>query len=142
MSDQILWFASRGSGVVSLLLSTAVVCLGLGRAITPGDAVASQDVSAPRNLRPREGDRLVFAVVVDEATASQRRTEPRVVNGNDRLERARGIALEVNLAVVVVGEGFEQGHLSFLRSQAGPEPTQNHLALLPKSWMDQITIRK
>jgi nitrite reductase/ring-hydroxylating ferredoxin subunit len=39
----------------------AVVCLGLGRAITPGDAVASQDVSAPRNLRPREGDRLVFA---------------------------------------------------------------------------------
>jgi predicted ferric reductase len=28
MSDQILWFASRGSGVVSLLLSTAVVCLG------------------------------------------------------------------------------------------------------------------
>lgn len=29
MSDQILWFVSRGSGVVSLLLSTAVVCLGL-----------------------------------------------------------------------------------------------------------------
>ncbi|MEA2675777.1 MAG: methionine sulfoxide reductase heme-binding subunit [Chloroflexota bacterium] len=29
MSDQILWFASRGSGVVSLILSTAVVCLGL-----------------------------------------------------------------------------------------------------------------
>jgi sulfoxide reductase heme-binding subunit YedZ len=29
MSDQILWFASRGSGVVSLVLSTAVVCLGL-----------------------------------------------------------------------------------------------------------------
>ncbi|HEX5148337.1 MAG TPA: ferric reductase-like transmembrane domain-containing protein [Candidatus Limnocylindrales bacterium] len=28
MSDQILWFASRGSGIVSLLLSTAVVCLG------------------------------------------------------------------------------------------------------------------
>ena len=28
MSDQILWFASRGSGVVSLLLSTAIVCLG------------------------------------------------------------------------------------------------------------------
>jgi methionine sulfoxide reductase heme-binding subunit len=29
MSDQILWFVARGSGVVSLLLSTAVVCLGL-----------------------------------------------------------------------------------------------------------------
>jgi predicted ferric reductase len=29
MSDQILWFATRGSGVVSLILSTAVVCLGL-----------------------------------------------------------------------------------------------------------------
>lgn len=29
MSDQILWFASRGSGVVSLILATAVVCLGL-----------------------------------------------------------------------------------------------------------------
>lgn len=29
MSDQILWFATRGSGLVSLLLSTAVVCLGL-----------------------------------------------------------------------------------------------------------------
>lgn len=28
MSDQILWFAARGFGVVSLLLSTAVVCLG------------------------------------------------------------------------------------------------------------------
>jgi sulfoxide reductase heme-binding subunit YedZ len=28
VSDQILWFVSRGSGVVSLLLSTAVVCLG------------------------------------------------------------------------------------------------------------------
>ena len=28
MSDQILWFASRGSGVVSLVLATAVVCLG------------------------------------------------------------------------------------------------------------------
>jgi len=26
--DQILWFVSRGSGVVSLLLSTVVVCLG------------------------------------------------------------------------------------------------------------------
>jgi methionine sulfoxide reductase heme-binding subunit len=29
MTDQILWFATRGAGVVSLLLSTAVVCLGL-----------------------------------------------------------------------------------------------------------------
>jgi methionine sulfoxide reductase heme-binding subunit len=29
MSDQILWFATRGSGVVSLVLSTVVVCLGL-----------------------------------------------------------------------------------------------------------------
>ncbi len=29
MSDQILWFASRGSGIVSLVLSTAVVCLGI-----------------------------------------------------------------------------------------------------------------
>jgi len=28
VSDQILWFASRGSGVVSLILATAVVCLG------------------------------------------------------------------------------------------------------------------
>jgi predicted ferric reductase len=28
MPDQILWFASRGSGIVSLLLSTAIVCLG------------------------------------------------------------------------------------------------------------------
>jgi sulfoxide reductase heme-binding subunit YedZ len=28
MSDQVFWFVSRGSGVVSLLLSTAVVCLG------------------------------------------------------------------------------------------------------------------
>ncbi len=28
MPDQILWFAARGFGVVSLLLSTAVVCLG------------------------------------------------------------------------------------------------------------------
>jgi predicted ferric reductase len=29
MSDQILWFASRGSGIVSLVLSTAVVILGI-----------------------------------------------------------------------------------------------------------------
>ena len=29
VSDQIFWFATRGSGVVSLLLSTAVACLGL-----------------------------------------------------------------------------------------------------------------
>lgn len=29
MSEQILWFASRGSGIVSLVLSSAVVCLGL-----------------------------------------------------------------------------------------------------------------
>ncbi len=29
MSDQILWFITRGAGVVTLLLSTAVVCLGL-----------------------------------------------------------------------------------------------------------------
>jgi DMSO/TMAO reductase YedYZ heme-binding membrane subunit len=28
MSDQVLWFATRGFGVVSLVLSTAVVCLG------------------------------------------------------------------------------------------------------------------
>jgi sulfoxide reductase heme-binding subunit YedZ len=29
MNDQLLWFASRGSGVVSLMLMTAVTCLGL-----------------------------------------------------------------------------------------------------------------
>jgi predicted ferric reductase len=29
MFDQSLWFAARGAGIVSLLLSTAVVCLGL-----------------------------------------------------------------------------------------------------------------
>jgi methionine sulfoxide reductase heme-binding subunit len=29
MFDQVLWFAARGAGIVSLLLSTAVVCLGL-----------------------------------------------------------------------------------------------------------------
>jgi sulfoxide reductase heme-binding subunit YedZ len=29
VSDQILWFATRGAGIVSLLMSTAVVCLGL-----------------------------------------------------------------------------------------------------------------
>jgi sulfoxide reductase heme-binding subunit YedZ len=29
MNDQLLWFASRGSGVVSLILLTAVTCLGL-----------------------------------------------------------------------------------------------------------------
>ena len=29
MSDQILWFATRGAGTVSLLLFTAVVCLGI-----------------------------------------------------------------------------------------------------------------
>ena len=29
MTDQILWFATRGAGVVSLLLFTAVTCLGL-----------------------------------------------------------------------------------------------------------------
>ncbi len=29
MTDQILWFATRGAGIVSLLLSTGVVCLGL-----------------------------------------------------------------------------------------------------------------
>ena len=29
MSSQILWFAARGSGVVSLLMFTAVVCFGL-----------------------------------------------------------------------------------------------------------------
>jgi sulfoxide reductase heme-binding subunit YedZ len=28
VSDQVLWFATRGFGIVSLLLSTAVVCLG------------------------------------------------------------------------------------------------------------------
>lgn len=29
MFDQVLWFVARGAGIVSLLLSTAVVCLGL-----------------------------------------------------------------------------------------------------------------
>ncbi len=29
MSDQILWFATRGAGIVSLLLATTVACLGL-----------------------------------------------------------------------------------------------------------------
>lgn len=29
MSDQILWFATRGAGIVSLLLFTAVTCLGI-----------------------------------------------------------------------------------------------------------------
>ena len=29
MFDQVLWFTARGAGIVSLLLSTAVVCLGL-----------------------------------------------------------------------------------------------------------------
>jgi methionine sulfoxide reductase heme-binding subunit len=29
MTDQILWFATRGAGIVSLLLFTAVVCLGV-----------------------------------------------------------------------------------------------------------------
>jgi sulfoxide reductase heme-binding subunit YedZ len=29
MFDQVLWFAARGAGIVSLLLATAVVCLGL-----------------------------------------------------------------------------------------------------------------
>jgi sulfoxide reductase heme-binding subunit YedZ len=29
MNDQLLWFASRGSGIVSLMLLTAVTCLGL-----------------------------------------------------------------------------------------------------------------
>jgi methionine sulfoxide reductase heme-binding subunit len=29
MSDQILWFATRGAGVVSLLLLTSVTCLGM-----------------------------------------------------------------------------------------------------------------
>jgi len=33
MFDQILWFAARGAGIVSLLLATAVVCLGLLTAV-------------------------------------------------------------------------------------------------------------
>jgi len=33
MFDQVLWFATRGAGIVSLLLSTAVVCLGLMTAL-------------------------------------------------------------------------------------------------------------
>lgn len=33
MFDQVLWFAARGAGIVSLLLSTAVVCLGLLTAV-------------------------------------------------------------------------------------------------------------
>jgi sulfoxide reductase heme-binding subunit YedZ len=33
MFDQVLWFAARGAGIVSLLLSTAVVCLGLMTAL-------------------------------------------------------------------------------------------------------------
>jgi sulfoxide reductase heme-binding subunit YedZ len=39
MSTQILWFATRGSGIVSLILFSAVACLGLlavARAQTPG----------------------------------------------------------------------------------------------------------
>jgi len=39
MSTQILWFATRGSGAVSLILFSAVACLGLlavARAQTPG----------------------------------------------------------------------------------------------------------
>ncbi len=39
MSTQILWFATRGSGIVSLILFSAVACLGLlavSRAQTPG----------------------------------------------------------------------------------------------------------
>jgi sulfoxide reductase heme-binding subunit YedZ len=39
MFDQLLWFGTRGAGIVSLLLSTMVVCLGLltvGRWQAPG----------------------------------------------------------------------------------------------------------
>jgi methionine sulfoxide reductase heme-binding subunit len=39
MSTQILWFATRGSGIVSLILFSSVACLGLlavSRAQTPG----------------------------------------------------------------------------------------------------------
>lgn len=36
MFDQVLWFATRGAGIVSLLLSTAVVCLGLLTALRFG----------------------------------------------------------------------------------------------------------
>ncbi len=33
MSDQLLWFTTRGAGIVSLILLTAVVCLGITTAI-------------------------------------------------------------------------------------------------------------
>ena len=33
MFDQVLWFSARGAGVVSLLLSTVVVCLGLATVV-------------------------------------------------------------------------------------------------------------
>ncbi len=38
-----------------------VVCLELGDAVTPGDAVAAAEVGDARSLRPQEGDHLVFA---------------------------------------------------------------------------------
>jgi methionine sulfoxide reductase heme-binding subunit len=33
MFDQVLWFAARGAGIVSLLLSTVVVCLGFATVV-------------------------------------------------------------------------------------------------------------
>ena len=46
MADQVLWFVGRGSGIVSLLLSSAVVCLGLLTAARWGSASWPRFLSA------------------------------------------------------------------------------------------------
>ena len=69
MFDQILWFATRGAGVVSLLMFTAVACLGLadGRPLPGGGLAALLQLRDPSDLAlavgrvprgPRPGRRL------------------------------------------------------------------------------------
>ena len=67
-------------------------------------------VRHPAREAQRVDERLPFAVVVDEAAAAERRPQARIVDGDDRAQAARGVALEVDLAVIVVRQLFEDAH--------------------------------
>ena len=62
----------------------------------------------------RVDERLLVRVVREEATTTERGSEPRVVDGDDGLQAGRLVVLEVNLAVVVSLEVSEQIHVGSL----------------------------
>ena len=51
MSDQILWYTTRGAGAVSLVLLSAVVVLGLAAMLVGPQGAIRQTAARPDNLR-------------------------------------------------------------------------------------------